>query len=90
MLVSDPVGFGLVESLPRPGGSATGLSLMTNDLSGKRLGLLKDTVPSLSRVVFLVDRTDPFRERAIKAYKAAAETLGISLWGAEIAAAEEH
>jgi len=89
VLVSDPVGFGLVESLPRPGGSATGLSLMTNDLSGKRLGLLKDAVPSLSRVVFLVDRTDPFRERAIKAYKAAAETLGISLWGAEIAAADD-
>ena len=89
VLVPDPVGFGLVESLPRPGGNATGLSLMTNDLSGKRLGLLKDAVPSLSRVVFLVDRTDPFRERAIKAYKAAAETLGISLWGAEIAAADD-
>ena len=89
VLAADPVGFGLVESLPRPGGNATGLSLMTNDLSGKRLGLLKDAVPSLSRVVFLVDRTDPFRERATKAYKAAAEALGISLWGAEIAAADD-
>jgi len=86
VIVSDPVGFGLVESLARPGGNATGLSLMAIDLSGKRLGLLKEAVPNLSRVALLVDPTDPFKQRIIKANQVAAEALGISIWPAEIAA----
>jgi putative ABC transport system substrate-binding protein len=89
VLVADPIGAGLVDSLARPGGNATGLSLMTNDLSGKRLELLKEAVPNLSRVAFLVDRIDPNRERAIKANQVAAEALGILLWAAEIAAADD-
>ncbi|MGB8835242.1 MAG: ABC transporter substrate-binding protein, partial [Candidatus Acidiferrales bacterium] len=84
ILVADPVGFGFVESLAHPGGNATGLSLMTIDLSGKRLALLKEAVPNLSRVAILVGATDPFRERQIKAYQAAGEALGFSLWPAEI------
>ena len=88
-LVPDPIGAGLVESLARPGGNATGLSLMTNDLSGKRLELLKEAIPNLSRVAFLVDRTDPNRERAIEANQVAAEALGILLSTAEIAAADD-
>jgi putative ABC transport system substrate-binding protein len=84
VLVADPVGFGLVERLAYPGGNATGLSLMTNDLSGKRLELLKQAVPNLSRVALLVDRTDAYKERTIKANQAAAEALGISLWSVEI------
>jgi putative ABC transport system substrate-binding protein len=84
VIVSDPVGGGLVESLARPGGNATGLSLMAIDLSGKRLALLKEAVPNLSRVALLVDPTDPFTQRAVKANQAAAEALGISLWPAEI------
>jgi putative ABC transport system substrate-binding protein len=86
VIVSDPVGFGLVESLARPGGNATGLSLMAIDLSGKRLGLLKEAVPHLSRVALLVDPTDPFEQRTFKANQVAAEALGISIWPAEIAA----
>ena len=86
VIVADPVGFGLVESLARPGGNATGLSLMTIDLSGKRLGLLKEAVPNLSRVALLVDPTDPFKQRAIKANQVAADALGISMWSTEIAA----
>src|SRR5216683_4999118 len=84
VIVSDPVGGGLVESLARPGGNATGLSLMAIDLSGKRLALLKEAVPNLSRVALLVDPTDPFMQRAVKANQAAAEALGISLWSAEV------
>jgi putative ABC transport system substrate-binding protein len=84
-IVADPVGFGLVESLARPGGNATGLSLMTIDLSGKRLGLLKEAVPNLSRIAFLVDPTDPFKQRTFKANQVAAETLGLSIWPVEIA-----
>ena len=55
VLIADPVGFGFVESLARPGGNATGLSLMSQDLSGKRLELLKEAVPNLSRVALLVN-----------------------------------
>jgi putative ABC transport system substrate-binding protein len=84
ILVPDPVGFGFVKSLARPGGNTTGLSLMTIDLSGKRLGLLKEAVPNLSRIAILVDSADPFRERAIKAYQAAGETLGFSSWPIEL------
>jgi putative tryptophan/tyrosine transport system substrate-binding protein len=84
VLAADPVGFGLVESLARPGGNVTGLSLMTLDLSGKRLELLKEAVPNLSRVALLVDRTDPFRDRYIKANQSAAKALGLSLVSAEI------
>jgi putative ABC transport system substrate-binding protein len=84
VIVSDPVGFRLVESLARPGGNATGLSLMTIDLSGKRLALLKEAVPNLSRVALLVDHTDLIRQRTIKANQDAAEALGISLWPAEV------
>jgi putative ABC transport system substrate-binding protein len=89
VIVSDPIGFGLVESLARPGGNATGLSLMAIDLSGKRLGLLKEAVPNLSRVALLVDRTDPFKQRTFMANQAAAEALGISIWPAEIAAPDD-
>ena len=80
VLVADPVGFGLVKSLSQPGGNATGTSLMTIDLSGKRLELFKEAVPNLSRVAILTDVTDPFRDRLVKAYQASGERLGISLW----------
>jgi putative ABC transport system substrate-binding protein len=65
----DPVGTGLVETLARPGGNVTGLSWMTIDLSGKRLELLKEAVPGLSRVALLVDfstRTRSKRSSCIK------------------------
>ncbi len=78
-LIPDPVGLGLVKSLARPDGNATGLSLMSIDLSGKRLALLREAVPNLSRVALLLDATDPYKERTIKSNKAAAEALGISL-----------
>jgi len=50
---SDPVGFGLVASLARPGGNVAGLSMVGPDLSGKRLELLKEVVPGVSRVAVL-------------------------------------
>jgi putative tryptophan/tyrosine transport system substrate-binding protein len=84
VLVTDPVGFGFVESLSHPGRNMTGPSLMAIDLSGKRLSLLKEAVPNLSRIALLTDATDPFRARTIKAHLASAEVLGLSLWPAEI------
>lgn len=89
VLVPDPIASGLVESLARPGGNATGLSLMAVDLSGKRLELLKEAVPNLSRVALLLDLFSPAKERQIKANQIAAEALGISLWPAEVSAPDE-
>ena len=56
---ADPVEAGLVESLARPGGNVTGLTLLSRELGGKRLELLKEAVPKLARVGFLTIR--PFR-----------------------------
>ena len=90
ILSYDPVSMGFVESLARPGGNATGTSLMAVDLSGKRLELLKQAVPNLSRVALLTDpKTDPGRERTIKANQAAAQALGIMLWSVDLAEPED-
>ena len=90
ILSYDPVSMGLVESLARPGGNATGTSLMAVDLSGKRLELLKQAVPNLSRVALLTDpKTDPGRERTIKANQAAGQALGITLWSVDLAEPED-
>ena len=63
---ADPVGAGLVESLARPGGNITGLTVQYADVAGKRLQLLKEVVPGLSRVAILVDAVprDPRYDRA--------------------------
>ena len=55
----DPVASGLVDSLARPGGNITGLTRLTQDLNGKRLEVLKETVPRISRVGILVDAVAP-------------------------------
>jgi len=56
---SDPVKAGFVESLARPGGNVTGLTALGRELGGKRLELLKETVPKLSRVAVLYNPADP-------------------------------
>ena len=60
---SDPLGHGFIASLARPGGNITGLSNFAPELSGKRLELLKEVVPSLSRVAVFRKATD-LRQRA--------------------------
>jgi putative tryptophan/tyrosine transport system substrate-binding protein len=85
----DAVGMGLVESLARPGGNVTGLSLMAVDLSGKRLELLKEAVPSLSRAALLVDFSTPNKEGTIKLHQTAAQALGITLGPVEILAPDD-
>jgi putative ABC transport system substrate-binding protein len=88
-LSADPVGDGFVESLNHPGGNATGLSLMLEDLSGKRLELLQEAVPNLSRVALLIDPTVRSRGNVIKAHQNAAQALGLSLWPVEIETADD-
>ena len=56
---NDPVGAGIVASLARPGGNITGLATLSAELNGKRLGLLKETLPRLSHVVALQGRLKP-------------------------------
>jgi len=59
-LVVDPVGSGLVPSLAHPGGNVTGLSMMTTELNSKRLQLLKEVVPQLTRAAVLWNPDHPF------------------------------
>ena len=63
---SDPVRAGFVESLARPGGNVTGLTALNTELGGKRLELLKEAVPKLSRVAVLYDPADPPSLHAVK------------------------
>ena len=77
--VTYPVEIGLVSSLGRPGGNITGVALNPADLSGKRLELLRELVPTLRRVAVLWDRTNPTNPMQIEAGEVAARSLGIQL-----------
>src|SRR5262249_50866022 len=75
--VGDPVGLGFVASLARPSGNTTGLSTYSTDLAGKRLELLKETIPKLSRVVIVSDPRSLAAE--VKETEAAARLLKVQL-----------
>jgi putative ABC transport system substrate-binding protein len=77
--VGDPVKAGLVATLARPGGNVTGLSLLTSDLSGKRLSLLMETVPKGSRVGILMNPDNPISAIFLEETKLAARQLGAEL-----------
>ncbi len=78
--VSDPVGLGLIASLARPGGNATGLSYSVGVESfGKALELLKETVPKLHRVAVLSNPANPAHAPVIGDVKVAARSLGVQL-----------
>jgi putative ABC transport system substrate-binding protein len=89
VVVADPVGQGLIESLARPGGNLTGLSIMSTDLSGKRFGLLMEAVPNLTRVALMLDPRDPIAARIVPASHNAAKGLGLSLRVVEITSPDE-
>jgi putative ABC transport system substrate-binding protein len=86
---NDPVGTGFVASLARPGGNVTGLSNISPELSGKRLELLTEVVPGLSRVAFL---WNPDLRGAVFSYKeteGAARSLRLQLQSVEVVGAED-
>jgi ABC-type uncharacterized transport system substrate-binding protein len=77
--VNDPVGSGFVASLARPGGNMTGLSTLVPELSGKRLELLKEIVPKLSRVAVFGDSSAPGNAQALKETELAAKAFKVQL-----------
>jgi putative ABC transport system substrate-binding protein len=77
--VADPVAFGFVRSLARPGGNITGFAFQHPELSGKRLALLKETIPKLSRVAVLWNADNPYKAVDMKEVEAAAAGLGVML-----------
>jgi putative ABC transport system substrate-binding protein len=88
--VSDPVEAGLVDSLPRPGGNITGLTNIALALAGKRLELLKETVPKLSRVAVLWDPQNPGSTPQWKESQLAARELGLQLHSMEVSSADKY
>jgi putative ABC transport system substrate-binding protein len=77
--LGDPVGTGLVDDLAHPGGNVTGMSLMVSELAAKRLELLKEAVPGISRVLVLSYLADPIAPLQVTALKKAARSLGVTL-----------
>ena len=88
--VGDPVAEGLVASLARPGGNITGLSFFTTELIGKRLELLKEAVPALSRLAVVWDPATPSHGPGLKAVKAAGPTLGLQIQSVPVRSASEY
>ena len=80
MVASDPLASGLVTNIARPGGQITGLSTISTELHAKRLQLLKETVPALSRLAVLQDPSvAQSQQQALEQLKAAASSLGMKV-----------
>jgi putative ABC transport system substrate-binding protein len=85
MVISeDPVAAGLVDSLGRPGGNITGLTRLQRELSGKRLELLAQAIPGITRIAVLRDAESPSAAIAFKEYETAAQALKLQLQSFEV------
>jgi putative ABC transport system substrate-binding protein len=78
-VAGDPVATGDVDSLARPGGNVTGLSIMAPDIGGKRLQFLKEAIPRLVRVVVLWVPENPYAALVLQETEVAARTLGVQV-----------
>ena len=85
----DPVRSGLVSSLAHPGGNVTGLTVLGPGLAAKRLELLKDAVPNMSRVAFLWNPANPDQKSSFDEVQAGARALGVTLHSVEARTREE-
>jgi putative tryptophan/tyrosine transport system substrate-binding protein len=81
---ADPVEGGLIESLARPGGNVTGITILARELGGKRLELLKEAVPKLARVAVLYEPANPATVLELKEVQAAARALGLTVRSWEV------
>jgi putative ABC transport system substrate-binding protein len=86
----DPVVAGLVDSLARPGANITGFTTIASVLSGKRLELLKETVPKLTRVALLWDPKEPVSTQQWKESQLPARELGLQLHSMEVSSADKY
>jgi putative tryptophan/tyrosine transport system substrate-binding protein len=89
VVTGDPVGTGIVASLARPGGNITGFSVMSPELSGKRLELLKEVAPKIKHVGVLWDAFQPDNIHDFKTTQLAARALGLKLQSLEVRGAED-
>jgi putative ABC transport system substrate-binding protein len=80
----DPLGSGLVSSLARPGGNVTGLSLMSPDLSAKRLGLIEEIVPDIARLAIIWNAENPYPALVFRQTENAARQLKIEVQSLEV------
>ena len=78
-VIGDPLGIGIVTNLAHPGGNVTGLSLSSAELEAKRLQLLKELVPGLSRVAILFNPTNHYMPLALQSARKGAQMLHVSL-----------
>jgi putative tryptophan/tyrosine transport system substrate-binding protein len=79
MTAADPVGIGLVASFNRPGGNLTGATLLSAELVAKRLGILRDLLPSVKQIAMLVNPTRPGVDAQKAQVQEAAQALGLAL-----------
>jgi len=86
----DPVATGLVDSLARPGGNITGFTVISAVLAGKRLELLKETIPKLSRVAVLWNPQDPGSAQQWKESQIPARELSLQLHSMEVSSADKY
>jgi putative tryptophan/tyrosine transport system substrate-binding protein len=84
--INDPVGGGFVASLARPGGNMTGLSTLVPEISGKRLEMLKEVIPKLSRAAVFGDSTAPGNAQSLRETELAARAFKIQLQYVDILA----
>jgi putative tryptophan/tyrosine transport system substrate-binding protein len=87
--LGDPVATGLVASLGRPGGNVTGLTFMASGLAAKRLEVLREAVPRISRVLVLSYLVDPIATPQLKELESAARSLGVMLLIQDIRTADD-
>jgi putative ABC transport system substrate-binding protein len=84
--VTDPVDIGLVASLQRPGGNLTGSTLFNHEIGAKRVELIKEAIPTLTRVAVFVNSANPAHPRALPVMQRTASALGVDLIPMELTA----
>jgi ABC-type uncharacterized transport system substrate-binding protein len=88
--LADPVALGLVERMARPGGNLTGLTIMTEALVGKRLELLRETIPTLSHVAVLWNPESPGNALQWQQSQLQAHVLGLQVHSMEVSSADRY
>src|SRR5262249_19386598 len=88
-LWGDPIGSGYITSLARPGGNATGLSMQSTDIAGKRLELLREVIPGLRRLAILGNLGNPNNVLEMDELQAAARTLGLEVAPSDVRRGED-